>query len=141
MRRRKAREVALQILFSADGKESPSASKLVEAYFANFAPTNLKEICDVPYLEKLLDGVFNNRQRLDAEITKQSENWKLTRMPPVDRNILRLGAQEIMFPHDEVPPKVAIDESLELAKKYGTEESSAFVNGILDKLQPEKKNG
>jgi len=138
MRRRKSREFALQILFSlenqevlpADGSEVQLA---VMSYLENFAPKNFEEISDLPYLQRLLAGILSDLPALDAELEKHSEHWKLYRMTRIDRNILRIGAEELKSFKD-IPPRVSLDECVELAKRFGTEESSAFVNGILDKV-------
>jgi transcription antitermination protein NusB len=138
MRRRKSREFALQILFSlenqevlpADGSEVQLA---VISYLENFAPKNFEEISDLPYLQRLLAGILSDLPALDAELEKHSEHWKLYRMTRIDRNILRIGAEELKSFKD-IPPKVSLDECVELAKRFGTDESSAFVNGILDKV-------
>src|SRR5207302_7709840 len=82
----------------------------------------------------LIDGVHANQPRIDALISEVAENWRLDRMAAIDRNILRLGAYEMLY-CPEVPTKVAINEALELAKRYSTAQSSRFVNGILDRLQ------
>jgi len=90
---------------------------------------------------QLVCGVCEKKEELDQIISKASINWRIERMSRVDRNILRIAVYEILF-MDDIPPKVSIDEAVELGKKYGTEESGAFVNGILDKiyLQLESKN-
>lgn len=88
----------------------------------------------VAFAEALVAGVRENRARLDGLISDAAENWRLDRMAAIDRNILRLGAYEMMYCPD-VPTKVAINEALELAKRYSTAQSSRFVNGILDRLQ------
>lgn len=91
-----------------------------------------KKLC--AFAEALIAGVLEHQPRIDALISDVAENWRLDRMAAIDRNILRLGAYEMLFCPD-VPTKVAINESLELAKRYSTAQSSRFVNGILDRLQ------
>ena len=88
----------------------------------------------VEFAEGLIAGVQSNQARIDEMISEVAENWRLDRMAAIDRNILRLGAFEMLFCPD-VPTKVAINEALELAKRYSTAQSSRFVNGILDRLQ------
>jgi len=88
----------------------------------------------VPYLQRLLAGILSDLPNLDMEIEKHSEHWKLYRMTKIDRNILRIGVEELKSFHD-IPPKVSLDECVELAKRFGTDDSSAFVNGILDKVR------
>lgn len=85
----------------------------------------------------LIEGVRRNREQLDARITGVAENWSLDRMAATDRNVLRLGAYELLY--TDAPPRVAIDEAVELAKRFGTSQSGPFVNGILDKLMQEKR--
>ena len=86
---------------------------------------------------ELFTGVMESRALLDRRIISVAENWALERMPPTDRNVLRLGAFEILF--TETPHTVVIDEAIELARKFGTAQSPQFVNGILDKLLPEEE--
>lgn len=92
---------------------------------------DVDELCQ--FALDLVQGVLAVRDELDRRIRGLSEHWRLERMSIVDRNILRLGAYEVLYRLD-IPPKVSIDEAVELAKEYGDEKSSAFVNGILDKL-------
>jgi len=90
-----------------------------------------RKLCE--FTEGLIAGVKEHQARIDALISEAADNWRLDRMAAIDRNILRLGAYEIMF-CPEVPARVAINEALELAKRYSTAQSSRFVNGILDRL-------
>ena len=85
------------------------------------------------FSKKLLLGIWENRESLDRTIAQASLHWRLERMSHVDRNILRMGVFEILHMED-IPPKVSIDEAVEMGKKFGTEESGAFINGILDKI-------
>lgn len=94
-------------------------------------PEALAESFD--YAERLVRGTLEHRDELDALIREQAENWRLERMPAVDRNILRLAVYEMLF-EEEVPKLVVLDEAIELAKKYGSERSGPFVNGLLDGL-------
>lgn len=87
----------------------------------------------VAYTRFLLSGVLKEQQKLDDYIEKASENWKLSRITYVDKNILRVAIYEMLY-SPEVPPKVAIDEALELGKKFGAEDSKDFINGILDRV-------
>jgi N utilization substance protein B len=84
----------------------------------------------------LYDGVVERLPDIDVKITAAAENWRLSRMPTVDRNILRLGAFELLFMQD-TPPAVVFDEAIELARRYGSGDSSAFVNGVLDRMRRE----
>lgn len=90
------------------------------------------------FSKKLVCGVWENREYLDKKIRQTSTNWRLERMSKVDRSILRIGAFEVLFMED-IPPKVSIDEAVELGKRYGTEESGAFINGILDNIFNESR--
>ncbi len=99
-----------------------------------------------PYCNELIRGVIANRAEVDGIIMRFSSNWKMNRMAGTDRNIMRIAVYEMMHQHKDVPHKVAIDEAVDIAKKYGTEESGAFINGILDGIyhhhlsDPDKKN-
>jgi transcription antitermination factor NusB len=126
--RTKARELAIQFLFYMEFAEG-TAGQLFDLFCDNFNP----EKSIRAFSKKLVCGVLENIEYLDKMIRKSSKNWRLERMSLVDRSILRLGAYEILF-MDETPPKVSIDEAIELGKKYGAEESSAFINGILDNI-------
>ncbi len=107
-----------------------------EAFMAGaeeFFRTSAKNPFDAETAELLFRGCLQYRDELDARIAEVSEHWHVTRMAAVDRAIMRIGAYELLH-CPEVPPKVAIDEAIRLAKKYSAAESGAFVNGILDKI-------
>lgn len=127
LNRRKAREKALQALFQIDISKS-EPNEAIEFV------TNGKEKDE--YLEKLVYGVINHLQEIDTLIEKELENWTLSRLATVDRNLLRMATYELTYLTDEVPPKVAINEAVEIAKIYGDEKSSKFVNGVLAKISP-----
>lgn len=136
MRRHKAREFALQILFAMEnqGLNTPAdVGPAMAAFLKSFSPRNFEENSDTEYMKRLLRGILSQLAELDKEIEKYSENWKLYRMTKIDRNVLRIGTYELQH-FTDVPPRVTIDECVELAKSFGTEESSAFVNGILDRI-------
>lgn len=95
-----------------------------------------KEVRD--YSREVVKGVCENKANLDRLIRGSSKNWRVERMPRVDRNILRMAVYEVVYRKD-VPPKVSIDEAVELGKRFGTEESGAFINGILDHIYNELK--
>lgn len=127
--RRKAREIALQILFHME--YNPGNSVITFEWMC--------EVLEVPALvrpfaERLVCGVCEHRDYIDRLIGKSSRNWRLQRMSKVDRSILRMSVFEIVFV-EEVPRKVSINEAVELAKRFGTEESGAFINGVLDNIQ------
>ncbi len=138
--RSKAREYALQILYEVDasGKEPERA---VEAYWENFEassrpPGSAPDAGVREFSTQLVRGVVAHREELDRLVERCSINWRLDRMPRVDRNVLRLAAFELTRSND-VPMKVVLNEAIELGKRYGSEESGAFINGILDKMAAE----
>jgi len=126
-RRSRAREVALQALFQEDLNPRGSRDQL-----APFLESRLREADLRDFARSLVLGVLRNRAELDALLEAKAENWSLSRMAATDRNVLRLGAFEIRYA--DTPDRVAIDEAVELAKRFGTAQSSQFVNGILDQL-------
>lgn len=129
-RRTRGREIALQVLYQTEqnpGMAPEEARRFIERRL-------LGDRRLVEFAEALVAGVREHRERLDSLISDAAENWRLDRMAAIDRNILRLGAFEMLHCPD-VPVKVAINEALELAKRYSTAQSSRFVNGILDRLQ------
>jgi N utilization substance protein B len=134
--RRKSRELAMQALFYMDMSQNDSKEKL-EHFCENFTPSKKA----LPFFLKLVNGVMNARPEIDAVIERFSSNWKLNRMAGVDRNIMRIAVYELICCHD-IPYKVSINEAIDIGKKFGTEESGAFINGILDsiRLALEKKD-
>ncbi len=130
-RRSKAREVVVQMLHQVDANPDVSG-QMVRAMIRERLPDD--ELRDFAW--SLFAGVMENRSAIDERITAIATNWKLTRMAITDRNCLRLGAYELQF--TETPPRVVIDEALELAKRFGNAQSGSFVNGILDKLIPDR---
>ena len=127
--RRKSREKALQVLFQLDFQNVDIEAALKE--FWNGHPTGDK-VRD--FTEILVRGTFANRENIDRMISSTVENWSIERLAAVDRAILRFATYELMYMPD-VPPKVTINEALEIAKTYGTEESCRFINGVLDKIR------
>jgi N utilization substance protein B len=126
--RRRAREVVLQMLFQLEASGAAPA-EVVELYRACFGEGPLPDDFSV----ELFLEVAGSLDGIDAVISRASEHWRLTRMSRVDRNILRLGVHELCGRSD-TPPRVAINEAVELAKRFGTADSPAFVNGILDRV-------
>ncbi|MBI2066511.1 MAG: transcription antitermination factor NusB [Deltaproteobacteria bacterium] len=124
--RHKGRELALQILYQIDMKGSDPKSEL--RYLGHEEPLS-QEVED--FARTVVEGTYRNLREIDQMIEKFSTHWKLNRMSAVDRNILRLGAYELLYDH-EVPTPVVLDEAIEIAKKFGSENSSSFINGILD---------
>ncbi|MCA9232704.1 MAG: transcription antitermination factor NusB [Planctomycetales bacterium] len=126
-RRSRAREVALQALFQEDLNPRESVDLL-----APFVHARLKDESLRTFAIGLVQGVKRNLAELDSLLEEKADNWSLSRMAATDRNVLRLGAFEIRY--SDTPDRVAIDEAVELAKRFGSANSSQFVNGILDKL-------
>jgi N utilization substance protein B len=128
-RRSRAREVALQLLFQHDfNPRNP------RAVIEQLAQDRLKVADLQAFCLRLYDGVLEHLADIDRRLTEAAENWRLPRMAAVDRNVLRLGAFEVLCT-PETPPEVALNEAIELARRYGSAESPAFVNGVLDKLR------
>ena len=126
--RRKARELALQVLFSLDF-EAHSPEEAFELVCKNFSVN--KRVSS--FSKELVLGVWENRKEIDKVISKASKNWRLERMSRVDRSILRLATYEMLF-RDDIPPKVSINEAVEMGKKFGNDESYSFINGVLDNI-------
>ena len=148
--RRRGREIALQVLYQVDTQPRLTAEEALQLYGSHFS-RSFSEITDVsgevPIGEeaqqvardlatRIVRGVVSGRDELDALLQRASRNWRLDRMARVDRNLLRVGAWELKEASD-VPAKVAINEAIEIAKRFGTAESPAFVNGILDRVLDE----
>jgi len=129
--RRKARQLALQLLFSIDIRPIPIRNA-IEDFKLHFAKSETS-----PLFLQIVNGVANQSSEIDALIQKTSENWTINRMSAIDRNILRIGVYELIY-CDDIPAKVAINEAIDISKKFGTYESSAFINGILDKIHKQK---
>ncbi len=131
MLRRKAREYALQMLFQYD--VTRKGEGLVEHFWVQYkAIPAIRNFAD-----RLVEGVLKNIDEIDGIITKYTEHWSLDRIATVDRNILRFAIYEILY-MDDVPAKVTINEAIEITKKYADQGSSAFINGILDKIVREE---
>lgn len=126
--RRRAREVALQILFEDDVNPRATAGELTE-----FLEGRLHNEEGREFALRLILGVRQNRDAIDARLAEIAQNWSLKRMAGADRNILRLGAYEATYA--DTPHAVAVNEAVELAKRYGSAQSGGFVNGILDRLK------
>ena len=131
-----SRSIVLQSLFEWDlnALEKKAVLEVLNRNVAEFAPNKT----DLPFMEKLLDGVMAKKPELDLVIEKAAPEWPIDRISPVDRNILRLGLYELLFAdRKEVPAKVAINEAIELAKQFGGDNSSRFVNGVLGAVYKE----
>jgi transcription antitermination factor NusB len=128
-KRTKARECALKILYAIDiTKDGPE--KCIETFWANQEGIT-PEIAE--FANALVMGVVSNEELIDKVISAYATNWQLKRMAVIDRNILRFAAYELLFAAD-IPPKVSINEAIDIAKRYGDRDSGKFVNGILDKI-------
>lgn len=140
-KRRRAREVALQILYLMDTQPQPTERALT-SYFSFFASLEAGSgAIDTEvrsFAEELVRGVADKRAEVDEEITRAALHWRLERMACVDRNVLRLAVYELLF-LPKIPPRVSLNEAIELAKRFGTADSPSFVNGILDRVVQEKK--
>lgn len=128
--RTKARKRALDVLYAADLRGETGVEALARVSAEGEAPTN-------PYTATLVEGVTERRSRIDEVLTEFSTGWSLTRMPAVDRNVLRIGVWEMLWAED-VPDTVAVTEAMALVRELSTDESPAFVNGVLGAIQRSK---
>jgi transcription antitermination protein NusB len=126
-RRSRAREVALQILFEDDVNPRASVSDMKAFVHGRLNSSELEEFC-----MSLILGVRRNQAEVDVQLTQIADNWSVARMAATDRNVLRLGAYEILY--TDTPDRAAVNEAVELAKRFGSAQSAQFVNGILDKF-------
>ena len=133
-RRTKAREIALQMLYQLDLNPDVKGPTVRLMIAEQIPEEDLRT-----FAWQLFAGVMEWRPILDQRIESVAENWTLARMSATDRNVLRMGAFELLY--TETPHRVAIDEAIELARKFGTAQSAQFVNGLLDRLVPEDKRG
>jgi N utilization substance protein B len=129
--RRKARECALQMLFAADVAEMPS-DEVVRSYWAELGESDLDETARA-FATRLTTGTLANLELLDERIRSRAEHWRISRMAVVDRNILRLAVYEFLY--EPTPRTVAINEALEIARRFSTYEATQFINGILDAIK------
>ena len=128
MGRRASREAAMKLIYQTDIQKEDREQQIKTALDENgFNAT------DSGFVEGLVDGVAKNTEYIDAIIEKNSKGWKLNRIPKVDLAILRLGIYEICF-RDDIPYSVSVNEAVELAKKYSSEDAGAFINGVLSKV-------
>jgi N utilization substance protein B len=136
MARHRARRQALQLLFQWDYRRTP-LDEIVRDYYGSLLVNEetLAKPRPDEFAERLFRGVVADVDGVDAQISKHAEHWRITRMPGVDRNVLRLAVYEMM--KTDTPPAVVIDEALELARQFSGEESVHFVNGVLDAVRRE----
>lgn len=132
--RTKARECCLKILYAIDIRKDPSDECM--RIFWESHPTIRDEVKE--FASFLVNGVAENKEAIDSLISKYATNWQIQRMAAIDRNILRLATFELIFAED-IPPKVSINEAIEIAKRYGDKDSGKFVNGVLDRINKTAK--
>jgi len=128
-KRTQAREIALQVLYRQELNPEPLEEALASVWEQDASfPEEIKS-----FAESLVRGTLDHMEKIDEIIIRYTENWDLSRMAVIDRNILRFAAYELLY-CDEIPPKVSINEAVNIAKKYSQEGSGKFVNGVLDKI-------
>ena len=132
--RRFSRELVIQFLYLSEMNEGETEDQL-ESFWKNNA---CKEKSVQSFTEDILSNIFDHKKEIDALLEKYSDNWTLSRMTVIDRNLLRMAASELMYSKN-VPPKVVIDEAVEIAKRFGSEDSPNFINGVLDRILKEMK--
>lgn len=133
--RRRAREYALQLLFQLDLAPEDTLTAVEEFWAGKRVVGPVQE-----FAEQIVRGTMQNRDAIDSVLASSAFNWRVSRMPVVDRNILRMAIYEFLF-FSETPRVVVIDEAIEIAKKFGNEESGPFVNGILDAIRVRLESG
>jgi N utilization substance protein B len=134
-RRRRARAIVLQVLYQDD--LNPTQPAEIKTRFINARLNEDPKL--IAFANELIQGVTQYRDQIDEKLASIAANWRLGRMAATDRNVLRLGAYEILF--GETPDRVAINEAIELARRYGTDQSSHLVNGVLDRLMKRNSDG
>jgi len=130
-KRRRSRESALQVLYQLDIKKQ-DATRAIAQWKDYFSPNEERD----EFVERIVLGVLKHCMEIDRLIEQCSENWRLDRMSVIDRNILRMAAFELLY-CEEIPPKVTLNEAIDLGKRYGSGDSGSFINGILDRIQNE----
>ena len=130
MSRHRSRHRAVQVLYQCDVRQVRPDQAISDFYGSLYSEESENEIGKDEFMEELVDGVNRNRQEIDKLLQNASENWRVERMPAVDRNILRLASYEMLAGH--LPAPVVIDEALELARRFSGDESVSFVNGVLE---------
>ena len=126
--RRQSREIALQVLFQIEYAPQISFENLLALF------DEKKDLSIIKYADEIIHGVQAHKMKIDERIQEASRHWKIERMGGVDRNILRLSVFEMFHAAEMIEPKIAINEAIEIAKIYGSQESAAFVNGLLDQI-------
>ena len=128
--RTQAREVVLQMLFQRDFLSKLTPNQQLQLFFDNFEAENDSK----DYACHLFEGIDRQLSQIDEKIQAHARNWRLDRMTKVDLNVMRIATFESLYMDPPTPPKVAMDEAITIAKKYGTTDSGSFVNGILDSI-------
>ncbi len=134
--RTRARELALQFLYMVD-IQGPEYREALASFLAEELDGKPGADEATQYATRLVDGTILHRPAIDLLLAEAAQNWDLSRMAVIDRNVLRLGCYEMLH-EPEVPTKVAINEAIELGKRYSTEQSGAFINGILDRIRKDR---
>lgn len=127
--RRQARELAMQALFYMDMRNNLS-TEMLDHFCGCFSPSKKSR----RFFIKLVTGVIEKKAEIDTMVERFSQNWKLKRMSCVDRNVMRIAVYEMLY-CDDIPAKVSINEAVDVGKKFGTQESGAFINGIMDSIR------
>jgi N utilization substance protein B len=133
--RHRARERSLQILFQWDARKGPIEDAIFSFYDTLYSEQSETPPAPDEFVERLVKGVVENIAEIDRRLAQHAEHWRIERMPAVDRNVLRLAIYEMMAL--DTPPPVAIDEAIELARRFSGEESVQFINGVLDAAKRE----
>lgn len=134
--RRQSRELALQVLFQLEFSQHIDFRESLEIFRKNFeAPAEVWS-----YADELLEGIITHREQIDSLMQSSTAHWSLKRMALVDRNLMRIAIFEICYLQGTTPPKVAINEALEIAKKYSSTDSAGFINGVLDQVLKTQKS-
>jgi N utilization substance protein B len=132
--RRKAREYALQMLYQSDlNRGNPMEDLMKDFWIGKNVPTDIRDFSAL-----LVNGVIQSLPEIDAQISSCAENWRVDRIAAVDRNILRIAIYELLYVED-IPARVTLNEAIEVAKRFGQEESPPFINGVLDRVVRENK--
>lgn len=132
--RHRAREFALQVLFQREFLSTIQIEKSLDYFKGTFTAYDKEYL----YARQIIEGVIEHIGEIDNKITSHSQNWRIERMAIVDVIIMRIAIYELFYSPEELPPKVVLDEAIEIAKKYSTTESSGFINGILDQVAKKK---
>jgi transcription antitermination factor NusB len=137
-KRTRAREIALQLLYQADIRQEE-----LDILMADFWESQIHDSDEIglpikEFATSLAKGTMENLHAIDSMISSYAQNWQLERMAVIDRNIIRMACYELIY-LDDIPPKVSINEAIDLAKKYGDTESGKFVNGVLDKISKKEE--